>query len=105
MTTQADGGIGGLSSPGIRVRFVSGSPEAAAIKARLAGAERTCLVGVAQAFERDLGVRFAAEALAPDTLLLSVDLSALTLSLVGRLTELPEVEGAQPNYILKRFGP
>ncbi len=104
-TTQTGEGIGAAPSSGIRVRFVSGSPEATAVKARLAGAERGCLMRVAQAFERDLGVRFAAEALAPDTLLLSVDLTALTLSLVGRLKELPQVAEAQPNYILKRFGP
>jgi hypothetical protein len=105
MTTQAAEGIGGLPSPGIRVRFVSGSPEAAAVKANVAGAERGCLMQVAHGFERDLGVRFAAEALAPDTLLLRVDLTALTLSLVTRLKEMPEVAEAQPNYILKRFGP
>ena len=82
----------------IAIRFEAGSPEAAAVKAN-------CLDGITRAFEKDLGVGFAASAAGPDTLVLSVDLKALTLSLVQRLKQLAEVEEAQPNFQLRPFRP
>jgi hypothetical protein len=94
---------GGVSAPGIRVRFRSGTAEAQAVAARLADARDERLAAVVGSLETDLGVSFTAEAAAPETLVLKVDLRALTLNLVERIKQLPGVEAAQPNYVLRRF--
>lgn len=74
----------------VRVRLVDGG--------RKAGEEIT------RRLEKDLGFALTSRTAPKRELLLAVDVRALTLNLVERLRPFPEVEYAQPNYIVRRLG-
>lgn len=80
------------STIGVSVAFAAGSEESRMRPARLVAL-----------LEEELGLPLKGEALANRRIALQVNLEALTLSLVERLRALPEVESAQPNYLLKGF--
>lgn len=88
----------------IGVRFGPGTSDATAVHSSITQGKADCLIPITRALERELGVHLAATVVAPDSLLLRVDLKALTLDLVQRLQRLAEAEGVQPNYTVKRFG-
>lgn len=53
--------------------------------------------------ERELGVPLTGEASGQGSMVLRVNLDALTLSLVERVKALPDIESAQPNFVMKGF--
>jgi hypothetical protein len=87
----------------VRIRFDAGTPEAAAVGAKLRGAEEPQFARLSRALQEELGVPLSVEATAPQTLSLHVDVRTLTTRLVEQLIELPEVEEAQPNYVMMRM--
>lgn len=102
--TSAAALTGEARAGAVGVLFGPGTSEAAALHSSITQGKPDCLTPIRQGLERELGVHLAATAVAPDSLLLRVDVKALTLDLVQRLQRLAEVEGVQPNYTVKRFG-
>ena len=89
-------------APRLLVRFASGSAESRATAQQLAGAADE-LERLVWSLEREVGLPLVAEAVGRQELALGVDVNALTVSVSARLQALPEIESAQPNYILRRM--
>jgi hypothetical protein len=89
----------------VLVKFAPGSAEDKAVASALEGGTVEPLADMLSELEQGLGLPLAGAANDPGELALQVDLEALTLSLVDTLKELPDVESAQPNYVLGAFKP
>ncbi len=96
---------GARTSLDIVVKFAPGSRGDKALARAWEGATAEPLADLLRDLEQELGVPLIAAARGRCELSLQVDLEALTLSLVDGLKALPEVESAQPNYVLRAFGP
>lgn len=91
-----------------RVERVEIAPDTAAIALTVAfspGSEESRMSpgGLIPALERELGVPLTGEASGRGRIALHVNLEALTLSLVERVKTLPDIESAQPNFVMKGF--
>lgn len=90
----------------VTVNFAQGSPEFKAVSDARAGRATEPLAALLAALQGDLGLPLGGEAAEEEgQLILQVNLESLTLRLVEELSALPDVESAQPNYILRAFGP
>lgn len=87
----------------VRIRFDAGTPEATAVAAKMRGAEEPQFARLSSTLQEELGVPLRLEATAPQTLSLHVDVRTLTTRLVEQLIALPDVEEAQPNYVMMRM--
>ncbi|UCF19285.1 MAG: hypothetical protein JSU87_15365 [Gemmatimonadota bacterium] len=101
-----EGDIAGGAPAPLRfaVNFAKDSPEhKALLEANAIGSDEP-LVAVLSALRNDLDLPLERVAAGAGELVLQVDLEATTLRLVERLQALPEIEAAQPNYILGAIG-
>jgi hypothetical protein len=89
----------------VQVEFAERSPEAEAV-AKIAASGRETgpeLDPIIKGLEHDSGIPSTARITSSRQILLSVDLSALTLDLAARLRKCADVEYAQPNFIRRRM--
>lgn len=86
-------------APRLLVRLTAGSAEAAAASQAVGGAMGP-LERVVSALEREVGVPLTTASIGRDTIAVDVDMQALTMAVVERMKALPEIEEAQPNYIM-----
>ena len=91
-----------------RVERVEVSPDTATITLTVAfspGSEESRMrpARLVASLERELGVPLAGEASGQGRIVLHVNLEALTLTLVERVKALPDIESAQPNFVMKGF--
>ena len=90
-------------APQLLLRFTAGSAESRATTQKLEGAADEPLERLVWSLEREVGLPLKADVVNRHELALGIDIKALTLSLVARLQALPEIDAAQPNYILRRM--
>jgi hypothetical protein len=91
-----------------RVERVEMAPDTATITLTVAfspGSEESRMrpARLVSSLERELGVPLTGEASGRGRVVLHVNLEALTLSLVERVKALPDVQSAQPNFVMKGF--
>lgn len=89
----------------VQVEFAERSPEAEAVakiaaSGRESGSEMDPFV---KRLEHESGIPLTARVTSPRQVLLSIDLSALTLGLAARLRKCADVEYAQPNFLRRRM--
>lgn len=90
-------------APQLLLRFTAGSAESRATTQKLEGEADDPLERLVWSLEREVGLPLKADVVNRHELALGIDMKALTLSLVARLQALPEIDAAQPNYILRRM--
>ena len=89
----------------MRPKFAHDSPEFKIIaQARSQGPEDEQLAALISSLQNELDLPLDGTAAGPGELVLQVDLRAITLQLVERLQALPQIEAAQPNYIVGAMG-
>ena len=86
-------------------RVVRATPAEAGGEVRLQLAAGASLPEVTRRLAKDLGFALASRTTPKNELFVDVDDRALTLHLVERLRQLPEVEYAQPNFVVRKLGP
>jgi len=94
------------AQPVVWVEFGERSPETEAV-AKIAASGREWgpeMDPFVKGLEHEFGIPLTARITSPRQVLLSVDLSALTLDLAARLRKHADVEYAQPNFIRHRMG-
>lgn len=82
------------------VTFVPGSPESEAVAQKLADAGDARFAQLIRELEKDLDLPLTGEVNDEATVVVQIDLKALTPVLAERLKALSDIESAQPNYIL-----
>jgi hypothetical protein len=82
------------------IRFVPGAPEAEAVSKKLTGTDDAAFAQLTAALTKELDLPLAAKATDAATIQAQIDLRALTMTLIERLKALPDIEAAQPNFIL-----
>lgn len=101
VSPEEPGAHGGLSSPKkLVVTFVPGSPESEAVAQKFADAGDDRFAQLIRELEKDLDLPLRGEVNDEAAVVVHIDLKALTSVLVERLKALPDIESAQPNYIL-----
>lgn len=98
------GETGAPPSVRVTINFAPGSHEFKAVSDAATGAATEPLISLLAALEAELGVPLSGEPEEAGQLVLQLNLDALTRRLVEELNALPEIESAQPNYILRAFG-
>ena len=82
------------------VAFIEGSPESESLQQQQANHQDRGFATLIPELEKDLKLPLVAEVTQEGEFLLWVDLQKLTMTLVEQLNPLPEIESAQPNYVL-----
>ena len=83
------------------ISFVPGTQEAEAISQKLAQTDETAFAQLTADLIKELDLPLTAKATDAATIQVQIDLKALTMTLVERLKALPDIEAAQPNFILQ----
>ena len=82
------------------ISFVPGTQEAEAVSQKLAQTDETAFAKLTANLIKELDLPLTAKATDAATIQAQIDLKALTMTLVERLKALPDIEAAQPNFIL-----
>lgn len=89
------------STKTIVVTFTQDSPESTAILRRTENASDPRFLKMVSELEKFIGLPLTGEVYEADKALLQINLQKLTMILIERLQQLPYIESAQPNYIMR----
>ena len=94
------GSVGSRPSPRWRITFATNTFGSEAVRRKLDEGSAQCFDVLLEKLSKDLKLPVRASVEKERTVEFRLDLNQLTLQLIERLKALPEVESAQPNYIL-----
>lgn len=92
--------LAGVRTPGFLTAFEAGSPQAGCISKPGGGAFEQDRCNPAIELSEHVGVPLKGRVHENGRLLIEIDMAALTRVLVERLKTLPDIESAQPNFIM-----
>ncbi len=92
--------LGGMQTPGFLVTFEAGNPQAGCISKTRDESRKLNGCNPAAELSEQSGVPLKGRAHDEERLLVEIDMPALTRVLVERLKVLPDIESAQPNFIM-----